>query len=92
MATGSFYFNFHSEVLNRTSSHMWGRWYLPMFLLRDGLLTLLYKASLMVVMKFCSSLPTILKFSRDFVTSGVIVVKYWGGGLEMFFEPLSKCS
>ena len=29
---------------------------------------------------------------RDFVTSDVVVVKYWGGGLEMFFEPLSKCS
>ena len=23
-----------SEVLNRTSSHIWGRWYLPMFLFR----------------------------------------------------------
>ena len=33
-----------SEVLNRTSSHMCGRWYLPMFLLRDGLLTLMYSA------------------------------------------------
>ena len=25
------YFNFSSEVLRRTSSHMWGRWYLPMW-------------------------------------------------------------
>ena len=31
MATGSVYFNFSSKVLNRTSSHMCGRWYLPMF-------------------------------------------------------------
>ena len=61
--TGSVYFNFSSEVLNRTSSHMCGRWYLPMFLLRDGLLTLMYKASLIVLMRFWSSLPTILKFS-----------------------------
>ena len=37
------YFNFSSEVLSRTSSQMWGRWYLPIFLLRDGLLTLIYK-------------------------------------------------
>ena len=26
-------------MLTRTSFHMWGRWYLPMFLFRDGLLT-----------------------------------------------------
>ena len=39
---------------------MCGRWYLPMFLLRDGLLTLMYKASLMVLMRFWSSLPTIV--------------------------------
>ena len=38
---GQFYFNFSSEVLNRTSSHMCGRWYLPIFLLRDGLSTLM---------------------------------------------------
>ena len=57
------YFSFSSEVLNRTSSHMWGRWYLPMFLLRDGLLTLIYNASLIVLLRFWSSLPTILKLS-----------------------------
>ena len=72
---------------------MWGRWYLPMFLFRDGLLTLMYKASLMAFMRFCSSLSTMLKFSIEtWVTSGVIMVKYWGGGFEMFLEPLSKCS
>ena len=59
----SIYFNFSSEVLSRTSSHMWGRWYLPMFLLRDGLLTLIYNASLIVLLRFWSSLPTILKLS-----------------------------
>ena len=32
-------------MLNRTSSHIWGRWYLPMFLLRDRLFTLMYIAS-----------------------------------------------
>ena len=63
IATGSYYFSLSSEVLNRASSHMWGRWYLPMFLFRDGLLTLMYRASLMALMRFCSSLPTMLKFS-----------------------------
>ena len=28
----------------------------------------------------------------DLVTSGVKMVKDWGGGFEMFLEPLSKCS
>ena len=51
-----------SEVLNRTSSHMCGRWNLPIFLLRDGLLTLMYSASLIALLRFWSSLPTMLKF------------------------------
>ena len=38
---GCFYFNLSSGMLFRTSSHMWGRWYLPIFLLRDGLFTLM---------------------------------------------------
>ena len=66
MTTGSVYFNFSSEVLSRTSSNMQGRWYLPMFLLRDGLLTLMYKASLMVLMRFCfSPLLSVYKIMRS---------------------------
>ena len=38
-----------SEMLNRISSQMCGRWYLPMFLFRDGLFALMYKASFMVL-------------------------------------------
>ena len=40
IATGS-YLSFSSMLLIRTSSHTCCRWYLPMFLLRDGLLTLM---------------------------------------------------
>ena len=58
-----FYFTFSSGLFHRTSSHMWGRWYLPMFLFWDGLLTLIYRASFMVLMRFWSSLPTMLKLS-----------------------------
>ena len=47
----------------RTSSHICGRWYLPMFLFRVGLLTVMYTASLIVLRRFWSSLPTILKLS-----------------------------
>ena len=55
------YFNFSSEVLNRASSHTCGRWYLPTFLFRDGSLTLIHRASFIVLVWFKSSLPTILK-------------------------------
>ena len=40
---------------------MYGRWYLPIFLLRDGSLTLIYRASLMVLVRLWSSLPTMSK-------------------------------
>ena len=48
-------------MLFRTSSHTWGRWYLPIFLLRDGLFTLMYIACLISLMRLLSSLPTTLK-------------------------------
>ena len=35
------YFNLSSGMLYRTSSQICGRWYLPTFLFRDGLLTLI---------------------------------------------------
>ena len=54
-------FNFNSGNVYRTSSHIWGRWYLPMFLFRDGSLTLMNRASLIALIRFCSSLPTIVK-------------------------------
>ena len=55
------YFNFNSDDLCRTSSHMWGRWYLPIFLFRDGSLTLMNRVSLIALVRFWSSLPIILK-------------------------------
>ena len=58
---GSVQFSLNSEVLNRTSSHICGRWNLPIFLLRDGLLTLINNASLIALLRFWSSLPTVLK-------------------------------
>ena len=57
------YFRFSSEMLNRTSSQMCGRWYMPIFLFRDGLFALMYKASLMVLKRLWSSLPKMVKLS-----------------------------
>ena len=41
ITTGQPYFRFSSEMFNRTSSQMCGRWNLPTFLFRDGLLALM---------------------------------------------------
>ena len=56
-----FYLSLSSEMLARTSSQTCGRWYLPTFLFKDGSLTLMYIASLIVLIWFKSSLPTISK-------------------------------
>ena len=74
IATGLDYFNFSSGVLSRTSSHMCGRWCLPIFLLRDGLLTLMNNASFIHLLRFWSFLPTMLKFSM--VTWWPLVLKW----------------
>ena len=47
--------------LCNTSFHICGRWYLPMFLLRDGSLTLMNRASFIALVRFWSSLPIMLK-------------------------------
>ena len=88
----SIYFILSSEVFNRTSSQICGRRYMPKFLLRDGLLTLIYRASLIVLMRFWASLPTMLKFLNWFCDQWCYSGHIWGWGLLMFLEPLSKCS
>ena len=72
-ATGSVYFNFSSLLLITTSSHICGRWYLPMCLFRDGLLTLINIGSLISLARFCSSLSTMLKFSSEVVWPVVLL-------------------
>ena len=51
-------------MLTRTSFHILGRLYLPMFLLWMGLLTLMYMDSLIALAKLQPSLHMILKLSR----------------------------
>ena len=82
-------FSLSSEVLNRASSHIWGRWYIPMFLFRDGLLTHIYNASFIVLMRFWSSLPTMLKYSIVVVWPVVLKWSYiWDGA---FWCSLNLC-
>ena len=59
------YLSFSSGNLTNTSSHICGSWYLPKFLFRDGSLTLINIAYLMALAMLWSSLPTMLKLSRD---------------------------
>ena len=78
----SLYFNFSSVLLTRTSSHIWGRWYLPMFLFRDGLLTLMYIDSLINLERpvlFPAHYIEVVKCGG--MTSDVAMVIYRGGGL-----------
>ena len=64
-----------------------------MFLLKNGLLTLIYNASLIVLMRFWSYLPHNTEIIYgDIVTSDVIMVKYLGRGPQVFSELLSKGS
>ena len=60
---GMVYLRWRSGVLNKTSSHMWGSQYFTIFLLRDGC-TLMYIASLMVLVRVCDSLPKMEKLSN----------------------------
>ena len=88
-----FYLSLSSEMLARTSSQTCGRWYLPTFLFKDGSLTLMYIASLIVLIWFKSSLPTIFKIvDGNLVTTDVAMVMYGRGGFQMFLEPFPKCS
>ena len=59
------YLRCNSGDLASTSSQMCGSWNLPMFLLRDGSFTLMRIASLMFLAIVLSSLPTIVKLSRE---------------------------
>ena len=68
------YLDLRSGVLNRTSCNICGRWYLPIFLLRNELLTLMYIGSSMVLVRSWSSLPAILKLSTVVV---LLLVSEW---------------
>ena len=88
IATVSIYFNLSSEMLSRTSSQIHGRWYLPMFLLRDGLLALINKASFMVLKRFWSSLPNMVKLSIVTSWPEVLWWSYMGEGALRFLDML----
>ena len=78
-------------MLHRTSSHICGRWYLPIFLFRDGLLALIYRASFMVLKRLWSSLPSMVKLSTVASWPEMFWCSYIGGGaLRCSFNLSSK--
>ena len=80
----SIYFKFSSEMLSRTSSHLCGRWYLPMFLLKDGLFALMYRASFMVLKRFWSSLLSMVKLSMVTSWPEMLRWSYMGDGFKIY--------
>ena len=83
------YWSFSSGALTSTSSHMCGSWNLPIFLFRDGSLTLINIASLMALAIFWSSLPTMLKLFRDTLWPVMLWWSRMGDGVLMCSQNLS---
>ena len=83
------YFSLSSGEFISTSSHICDSWYLPIFLLRVGSLTLIWMASLMDLAKFWSSLPTMLKLSIDISWPVVLWWSWMGDGAFMHSLYLS---
>ena len=59
------HFSCSEGVSCSTSSHRWGRFHLPRFLLRDGSFTWMYMASLTVLVTPSASLSIMVKHSRS---------------------------
>ena len=72
---------------------MLGRWYLPMYLFRDGTIdpnvySFFYESHEALVLP-----PHYTEiFQCSGMTYGVKMVIYWGRELQMILEPLPKCS
>ena len=88
-----YYFNFSSGVSNRTSSHnMWQMVFTHISV--EGWIICSYVHGFF----YCSLKVLVLFphygeiFQFDIVTSGGIMVKNWGWGLVVFFEPFSEIS
>ena len=84
IAKGHYCFDLSSGMLNRTSSHMCGRWYLPTFLFRDGLLTPMNRSSFIALLRFWSSLQHFLRLEKAWVgtrqklvSSSKLCVLFW---------------
>ena len=69
----------------RISSQMHGCWYFPMLLLRDGSLTWMNMASLIVLLMPCASLPIWWNSPHWWYVPWPGCVGWWGRGFWVFF-------
>ena len=79
-----------ASMSSSTPSHMWGSWYLPRFLFNGESWTLMYMASLMVLVMPCNSLPSMEKLSSLMTCPVVWEWSKMGEGLEMLLVPSPK--
>ena len=85
------YLSLRSGDLTNSSSHICGSWYLPIFLFKDGSLTLISIASLMSLMILVLTAHYTKIVQRQFMTSDVVMVMDGLGGPHMFSEPFMFC-
>ena len=90
------YFRWCEGMSYKTSSHMCGSLYFPMFLLRNWSLTRIYMASLVVLVMPCAFLPMMVKQSHaGEVFHGLAMVVYVGGilrcSLSFSLKVLPNC-
>ena len=90
MAAAGYFLRWNAGVSCRTSYQIWGSWNLPNFLLRDGSLTLMNIASLMILAVLCVILPTGTILHTNVMSWSVTLVIYWGGCPEMFRKSVPK--
>ena len=83
------YLSLSSGEFITTSSHICSSWYLPIFLLRDWLFTLMRMASLMDLAKFWSSLAKMLKLFMDISWPVLLWWSWLGDGAFMYALYLS---
>ena len=86
------YLKWRAGVSCRTSIQMWSSWYIPRFPLRDGSLTQVNMASLLVLVTLCTSLPTMEKQLTliECPVDWLCLYMGWGGGSKVFCEPVPK--
>ena len=74
-----------SDWVSCRTSQIWGSWCFPRFLMRDGSLTQIHMAFLMVLLTPCASLPTIKKQS---MVMGCPVVGHAGRWVRGLWDVL----
>ena len=84
------YLGWRAGMFSRTSSQMWGSWNLPTFQLRDGPLTLMYIACLMILVVLYLLAHYVEIVHTDVMPRGVTMVIDGVRVPEVFFEPFPK--